>query len=95
FVAWFFTSLLLSWVVLHYRDGARTARPTARLRPHWPWLPVTLYLSNLTMFLVVNMARGQEAAAVIGGLILLALASHWSLPRLLRLLRGTEQESGA
>jgi putative membrane protein len=95
FVAWFFTSLLLSWVVLLYRARARAARPTTRLRPSWPWLPVTLYLSNLTMFLVVNLARGQEAAAVIGGLLLLALACYLLLPRLVRLLSGAEQESGA
>lgn len=95
FVAWFFTSLLLSWVVLRYRAGSSVVRPATRIKPYWPWLPVTLYLTNLTMFLVVNLARGQKAAALIGGLILLSLASHWSLPRLVRLLRGTEQKSGA
>ena len=94
FVAWFFTSLLLSWIVLRYQAGSRTLRRATPPQPFWPWLPVTLYLSNLTMFLVVNMARGQETAAVIGGLMLFALACHWSLPRLVRLLRGVEQKSG-
>lgn len=95
FVAWFFTSLLLSWVVLLHRARARATIAVARRPIFWPWLPVTLYLTNLTMFLVVNLARGQGAAAVIGGLILLALACHWLLPRLVRRLRGVEQESGA
>lgn len=95
FVAWFVTSLLLSWVLLLYRARAGLVRPAARSRPFWPWLPVTLYLTNLTMFVVVNLARGQEMAAVIGGLILLALACHWSLPRLARRLRALGQGSGA
>ncbi|HMQ35138.1 MAG TPA: carotenoid biosynthesis protein [Chloroflexaceae bacterium] len=95
FAAWFVTSLLLSWVVLRYRARASAARPSDRGRPFWPWLPVTLYLTNLTMFVVVNLARGQGAAAAIGGLILLALACLWSLPRLARRLRGVGQESGA
>lgn len=95
FVAWFVTSVLLSWVVLLYRARASVTRPSLRGEPFWPWLPVCLYLSNLTMFVLVNLARGQETAAVIGGLILTALACHWSLPRLVRRLRGVEQESGA
>lgn len=95
FVAWFFTSVLLSWVLLHYRARAAAAPQDPQRRPFWAWLPVTLYVANLTMFLVVNLARGQEMAALIGGLILFALASHWSLPRLARRLRGVEQESGA
>ncbi|MFV9506729.1 MAG: carotenoid biosynthesis protein [Oscillochloridaceae bacterium umkhey_bin13] len=94
FVAWFFTSLLLSWVLLLYRARAMRAR-TVTEPPFWPWLPVALYVSNLTMFVVVNLARGQEFAAVIGMLILLALAGNWSWPRLVRLLRGAEQNSGA
>jgi putative membrane protein len=95
FVAWFVTSLVLSWVVLLHRARAAAARSPSRAQPFWPWLPVTLYLTNLTMFVVVNLARGQETAAVIGGLILLALACHWSLPRLVRRLRALGQESGA
>jgi putative membrane protein len=45
----------------------------------WTWLPLALYLSNLTMFVVVNLARDQLAAAAIGGLILLPLACHWGV----------------
>ncbi|NTV64628.1 MAG: carotenoid biosynthesis protein, partial [Oscillochloris sp.] len=44
-----------------------------------------LYLSNLTMFVVANLARGQGMAALIGSLILAFLL--WPmLPRALRLL---------
>ncbi len=98
FVAWWFTSLLLSWVLLLQRQrAARAALVSHAPRPQsfWPWLPVTLYLTNLTMFAVVNLAHGQEAAALIGALILVALAGSQGLPRLLRLLRGVGQESGA
>ncbi len=90
FAAWFVTSLLLSWVVLRAK-----ARAPAEGRLFWPWLPVALYLANLTMFVVVNLVRGQATAAAIGGLILLPLAGHWALPRLARRLRGLGQESGA
>lgn len=95
FVAWWFTSLLLSWVLLRYRQRAARAAVPALQRPFWPWLPPMLYLSNLTMFVVVNLARGQEAAALIGGFILLFLACSRGMPHLVRLLRGAEQESGA
>lgn len=95
FVAWFVTSLVLSWVLLVYRARAARARPSARRAIFWPWLPATLYLTNLTMFVVVNLARDQEFAALIGALIMLALASHWALPRLARRLRGALQKSGA
>lgn len=98
FVAWWVTSLLLSWVVLHHRRSAARAALTAhapRPRPFWPWLPLTLYLTNLTMFVVVNLARGQEAAAAIGALILVGVASFSGFPRIVRLLRGAGQGSGA
>lgn len=94
FVAWFVTSLLLSWVLLVCRARAARARPTAFVSSFWPWLPFTLYLTNLTMFVVVNLARGQEFAALIGALIMLALAGNWLLPRLARRLRGALQKSG-
>lgn len=92
FVAWWVSSLLLSWVVLRHRQRAarEERRPT-----FWPWLPLTLYLTNLTMFVVVNLARGQQAAALIGALILLLLAAHRALPRLLRVLGRVDQQSGA
>lgn len=81
FVAWWFTGLLLSWLLLYMRQ--RAGRPAAI----WPWLPLVLYLANLTMFVTVNLARGQLAAAVIGALVLLLLACHQGAPRLIRLLR--------
>ncbi|WP_298816593.1 carotenoid biosynthesis protein [Chloroflexus sp.] len=85
FVAWWVTSLILSWVLL-------TLRRQAALRQHpshhyMPWLPPALYLTNLTMFVVVNLARGQALPALIGGLIMLVLAGDWLLPRLARRLR--------
>jgi bisanhydrobacterioruberin hydratase len=94
FVAWFVTSLLLSWVLLVCRARAARSRPTVFALPFWPWLPFTLYFTNLTMFVVVNLARGQEFAAFIGVLIMLALPGNWLLPRLARRLRGALQKSG-
>lgn len=98
FVAWWVTSLVLSWVLLlHRQRAARAALASYRLRPRpfWPWLPLTLYLTNLTMFVVVNLARGQATAALIGALILLGVAWCGGLPRLSRMIRGANQESGA
>ncbi|RRR67759.1 MAG: carotenoid biosynthesis protein [Candidatus Viridilinea halotolerans] len=94
FVAWFVTSLILSWVLLVYRAKAAQNRPTAQRAVYWPWLPVTLYMTNLTMFVVVNLARDQEYAAYIGGLIMLVLIVHWAQPRLARWLREADQKSG-
>jgi putative membrane protein len=98
FMAWWVTSLLLSWVVLlHRRWAARESLAAQRPRPEafWPWLPLTLYLTNLTMFVVVNLARGQETAAVIGALIFGGIAWYGFLPRLRRLLRAGKQGSEA
>lgn len=94
FVAWFVTSLVLSWVLLFYRARAAQAKPSARHAIYWPWLPVTLYGTNLTMFVVVNLVRDQEYAAYIGGLLMLALGGHWAIPRLARRLRGVMEKSG-
>lgn len=97
FVAWWCTSLLLSWVLLAYRRNAlrQRALPTIRRQLFWAWLPLTLYLSNLTMFLVVNLARGQVMAAAIGALVMLGLAGSWLLPRLARRWRGAAEKSQA
>jgi len=96
FVAWWFTSLLLSWVLALHRTGAvRAARfgPRHSAELFWPWLPLTLYLTNLTMFVVVNLARGQVIAALIGSLILLVIAGRIGIPLLVRRLRArTEHE---
>jgi putative membrane protein len=98
FVAWWVTSLLLSWVLLWQRSrAARAVRygPIGSDRAaFWPWLPLTLYLSNLTMFVVVNLARGQVSAAVIGAAIMLFLAAAWLLPRMVRRLRQASEEAG-
>jgi putative membrane protein len=98
FAAWWVTSVILVLVLLNRRRAAATARierpPTRAQRGgFWPWLPLTLYLTNLTMFVVVNLARGQEMAAAIGALILLFLG--WRLlPRMVRRLRRLGQEAG-
>lgn len=85
FVAWWVTSLILSWVLLALR---RQAAQLSHTPQHFmPWLPPVLYLTNLTMFVVVNLARGQVLPALIGGLIMLVLAGDWLLPRLARRLR--------
>lgn len=90
FAAWWVTSVILVLVLLNRRRAAALAhmeRPTQiRLRSFWPWLPLTLYLTNLIMFVLVNMARGQEMAASIGALILAFLIGSL-LPQAARLLR--------
>lgn len=85
FIAWWVTSLILSWVLLHQRRSA--ARRGHTPQPFMIWLPPILYLTNLTMFVVVNLARGQVLPALIGGLIMIVLAGDWLLPRLARRLR--------
>lgn len=99
FIAWFITSLVLAWVLLLHRRGyarALLARPQREpIHTFLPWLPLTLYLTNLTMFVVVNMARDQSMAALIGGLILLVIALDWLLPRIVRRLRGARRRSEA
>lgn len=59
-----------------------------------PWLPVTLYVLNLTMFVVVNLAHGQGAAAAIGALILAYLAFDRFEPGLVRWVLGGRRQSG-
>ncbi|MGQ9480788.1 carotenoid biosynthesis protein [Chloroflexus sp.] len=85
FIAWWVTSLILSWVLLHQRRSA--ARRGHTPQPFMIWLPPVLYLTNLTMFVVVNLARGQVLPALIGGLIMIVLVGDWLLPRLARRLR--------
>jgi bisanhydrobacterioruberin hydratase len=90
FAAWWVTSVILVLVLLNRRRAAALAhlhrRPRPPARSFWPWLPLTLYLTNLTMFVLVNLARGQAMAAQIGGLILLFLG--WRLlPDAMRFLR--------
>ncbi|MEI8309094.1 MAG: carotenoid biosynthesis protein [Chloroflexales bacterium] len=96
FAAWWCTSVILVLVLLERRRAATLARmhsPTRSVAPSfWPWLPLTLYLTNLTMFVLVNLARGQVMAALIGALILLFLG--WRLlPRMAR--RIGEEVGGA
>ncbi len=53
-------------------------------QPCYPWMPPLLYMLNLPMFVLVNMAHAQHTAAAIGGLILSYLAFDWLRPLLLR-----------
>jgi putative membrane protein len=92
FIAWWVTGLLLSGVLLLARQ--RVTAPQFAPAAFLPHLPVWLYLSNLTMFVVVNLARGQVLAAQIGALVMLAIAGDWLLPRIARRLRRAA-ESGS
>jgi bisanhydrobacterioruberin hydratase len=85
FVAWWATSLILVFVLLNWRRASALANRHRPTRNFWPWLPLTLYLTNLTMFVLVNLARGQVMAAGIGSLIL-ALLCWPLLPRAVRLI---------
>jgi putative membrane protein len=97
FAAWWVTSVILVLVLLNRRRAAALARQRhpGRFRPRsfWPWLPFALYLTNLTMFVVVNLARGQSMAAAIGALILLLLGGNLLLPPVLRRLRALGEEA--
>jgi bisanhydrobacterioruberin hydratase len=98
FAAWWVTSLVLVWVMLRLRQARARAVLRGALEPQlavMPWLPLSLYLANLTMFVVVNLARGQVVAALIGGLILAFLAADWAWPRLRGLVpSGPERGAG-
>jgi putative membrane protein len=95
FVAWWVTSFLLVLVLLLARSASQRRVHVYPLQ--FGWLPLGLYLTNLTMFVVVNLARGQGIAALIGALILLFIGANLVLPRLARLLAPPidEQQSGA
>jgi hypothetical protein len=54
------------------------------------WLPSALYLLNLTMFVLVNLAHGQIGAAAIGVLILAYLIFEWIEPGLRRWILGVQ-----
>jgi putative membrane protein len=98
FAAWWCTSVILVLVLLERRRAAALARlhrPVRALeqRFFWPWLPLSLYLTNLTMFVLVNLARGQVMAALIGALIMLFLGLRL-LPHMVRRLRRLGGEAG-
>lgn len=100
FTAWWFTSVILVLVLLSHRRAAALARrryPARSVaRTFWPWLPMTLYLTNLIMFVLVNLARGQDLAAEIGALILLFLGWRLRLlPRMVRRLRRAQPQRAA
>lgn len=85
FVAWWLTSVLLTWLLLAIRGPLRQylSQPSSRThkppRIQWhpagqtmlfPWLPPLLYILNLIMFVVVNIAHAQISPAVIGVVML-------------------------
>lgn len=54
--------------------------------PLFAWLPSLLYVLNLTMFVVVNMAHAQLFPAIIGGVLMSYLALHRFKPAFLQRL---------
>lgn len=96
FVAWWATSFLLAWVVVRLQQAARdadsqlcTTTSTATGIGQGPfqsktglfgWLPSLLYMLNLVMFMLVNIAHGQRVAAFIGSVIFCYLAFDWLRP---------------
>ncbi len=101
FVAWWFTSLLLTWALLvlcrkpkpgHVDQPAAIHQSESAMM--MKWLPLALYMLNLTMFVLVNLSHGQGAAAMIGGLILLYLGYVWSEPLLMRWAFGSRRGDG-
>jgi len=91
FAAWWMTSLLLVAIVLWLRRAALRINQQRGIAPLLVWLPLLLYLLNLTMFVLVNLAHRQVAAAAIGTLILSYLAFDRVEPLLVRWVLGMEQ----
>lgn len=79
FVAWWVTSVVLVWLMLWLRHAPPGADTTPGQRSAvappvvLPWLPPILYVLNLAMFVLVNLAHGKVTAAAIGGFILVYL----------------------
>lgn len=97
FIAWWVTSVLLVGVLyfcIHIRRKAQELAPALQSPGSRPamltWLPSALYLLNLTMFVLVNLAHGQIGAAAIGVLILAYLIFEWIEPRLRRWILGVQ-----
>lgn len=80
FVAWWATSvLIITCVLLLIRApfiGTARTHGHSRAIPMLPHLPLILYLLNLLMFVLVNLAHSQLLAAAIGALLLSALAAY-------------------
>jgi putative membrane protein len=108
FAAWWVTSLVLVWLLLVLQrapfatKGILYQRPVAGSRFHLqpprfrhilPWLPPMLYMLNLTMFVLVNIAHSHRAAAIIGGLILCYLAFDWLKPYINRRLVSSQNSN--
>jgi bisanhydrobacterioruberin hydratase len=108
FVGWWITAVLLVWLLLLLQRASVLARYTPHPRPvegsrfhgqptrfkqMCPWLPPLLYLLNLTMFVLVNIAHAHVAAATIGGLILCYLGFDWLKPMVVRRSPTSRQET--
>ncbi len=64
--------------------GRLEAYPTLAAKVVSQWLPPLLYMLNLTMFVLVNIAHAQVAPSIIGGLVLVYLAFNWLKPPTVR-----------
>ncbi|MBA3947654.1 MAG: carotenoid biosynthesis protein [Herpetosiphonaceae bacterium] len=77
FVAWGTTALLLAALCIGL-TGARRGR-----RRMLGWLPAVIYLLNLVQFMLVDLAHGYWAAALIGAVLLLVVGRAYHSERLL------------
>ncbi len=100
FVAWWFTSFILVSVLqlcISIRNATQRKHsevaPSTRPQMLLPWLPRSLYLLNLTMFVLVNLGHGQHGATAVGMLILAYLAFSWLEPNLLHWVLGTRPDN--
>lgn len=71
-------------------QGSRFTLHPSRFKRVLPWLPPLLYLLNITMFSLVNIAHVQKTEAVIGATILCYLVYDWLKPYLVRRLVGAD-----
>lgn len=90
FLAWWTTSFVLVLILLTMIE-ARSASPSSRYSRQLvlPLLPTVLYLLNLLMFVLINLAHNQLLAGAIGIVLLAALVVYQgrAAGRLLRRLR--------
>jgi putative membrane protein len=100
FVAWWVTSALLAAIMLAFTWGSDDPdRHIAHIGPQgapvYGWLPSTLYLLNLMMFVLIYMAHGKLLAVAIGCVLLVYLVLVLAEPQLVRWIMGAGRSAAA
>lgn len=90
FISWWVLSFIFAWVLRYATRTQRVHQPTPAVMP---WLPLLLYMLNLTLFVIANLAHSQGVAAILGSLIMAYLAFIWLRPRMARPVPSASQPS--